>query len=48
MFKEIDIITNIDIRDDGTRGYVIASHPNQKVFYRWELRRVDISEDKDT
>ena len=48
MLKYIYTITNIDMRNDATREYFIASHPNQKVFYRWKLRRVDGSEDEDT
>jgi hypothetical protein len=41
-------ITNIDVQPDGTRGYFIVSHPNRKAYFRWELRRVESSEDKDT
>jgi hypothetical protein len=41
-------IQHINVREDGTRAYLLANHPDRKPHYRWELQRVDSAEDKDT
>ena len=41
-------ILHVSIQEDGTRGYLLANHPNRKSYFRWELQRVDTAEDKDT
>ena len=37
----------VQIMPDGTRQYLI-NHPNKKPYYRWELRKINETEDKDT
>ena len=45
--EQVYKIIYVQIMSDGTRQYML-NHPNQKPYYRWELRKVEHSEDKDT
>lgn len=40
-------ILRVNVHEDGTRSYLL-NHPNKKMYYQWELRRVDDVQDKDT
>lgn len=41
-------ISHVSINQDGTSSYLLIGHPNRKLFYRWELRRISNTDDKDT
>ena len=45
--EQVYKIIYVQIMSDGTRQYML-NHPNQKPYYRFELRKVEEVEDKDT
>ena len=45
--EQVYKILYVQIMPDGTRQYML-NHPNKKPYYRWELRKIEQSEDKDT
>lgn len=45
--EQVYKILGVMVMSDGTRQYLL-NHPNKKPFYRFELRKVEQSEDKDT
>jgi hypothetical protein len=45
--KDTYKVLHVMVMTDGTRQYML-NHPNKKPWYRWELRRVEVVETKDT
>ena len=45
--EQVYKVLGVMVMSDGTRQYLL-NHPNKKPFYRFELRKVEQSEDKDT